>query len=197
MRLYDLTEGLHDRFNYKAIFMAGGAGAGKSHVAKSLAGMTGMKYIDVDQIYELLSKQMGVDVHSLETNPDKQRAYDVSRALFDKRLHSLVSRGLGLIIDGTSRKLETRILTKQLLNNKGYDCALVYVYTNVDIAAERNLQRNRRVDPEFLQTSHKQVQQNLEIYKQIFGNSFFMIDNSNKEGYNIKELNRIQNWLKK
>ena len=41
MRINEILEGPHDPYQYKAIFFAGSPGAGKTYVARKLAGVFG------------------------------------------------------------------------------------------------------------------------------------------------------------
>ena len=65
LRLMDLlTEGVYDKGIFKAVFLAGGPGSGKSYVAKQLFGIpdkynisvTGMKMINQDKELKYLFK---------------------------------------------------------------------------------------------------------------------------------------------
>ena len=66
LKLMDLlTEGVHDKGIFKAVFVAGGPGSGKSYVAKELFGipdkfnisMSGMKMINQDKEFKFLLKK--------------------------------------------------------------------------------------------------------------------------------------------
>ena len=57
-----LTEGVHDKGIFKAVFMAGGPGSGKSFIAKSLFGIpdklnisvNGLKMVNQDKEFKFL-----------------------------------------------------------------------------------------------------------------------------------------------
>ena len=49
-----VTEGIHDPNIFKAVFMAGAPGSGKSTIAKKLFAGTGMKVLNVDDFYNYL-----------------------------------------------------------------------------------------------------------------------------------------------
>ena len=73
-----LTEGVHDKGIFKAVFMAGGPGSGKSFIAKSLFGipdkfnisMAGMKMVNQDKELKFLLKKYGFDPAWLDIYPD-------------------------------------------------------------------------------------------------------------------------------
>ena len=48
----DLQEGLYDPNIFKAFFLAGGPGSGKSYVVKKSTGGTGLKIVNSDEIFE-------------------------------------------------------------------------------------------------------------------------------------------------
>ena len=48
-----LQEGLYDPNNFKAFFMAGGPGSGKSYVVRKSTGGTGLKIVNSDEAFEL------------------------------------------------------------------------------------------------------------------------------------------------
>ena len=79
LKLMDLlTEGVHDSGIFKAVFLAGGPGRGKSYVAKQIFGipekfnisMTGMKMINQDKEYKFLLKKHGFDPAFLDQFPE-------------------------------------------------------------------------------------------------------------------------------
>ena len=52
MRANEFLEGPHDPYQYKAIFFAGSPGAGKTYVARQLAGVFGgLKQVNMDIIF--------------------------------------------------------------------------------------------------------------------------------------------------
>ena len=48
-----IGEGIHDRHTYKAVFMAGSPGSGKTTVRKSLFGGTSLKVVDPDEMDDI------------------------------------------------------------------------------------------------------------------------------------------------
>ena len=53
----DLQEGLYDPNIFKAFFLAGGPGSGKSYVVKKSTGGTGLKIVNSDDVFEKYLKQ--------------------------------------------------------------------------------------------------------------------------------------------
>jgi hypothetical protein len=55
-----LTERTDEPNTFKAVFMAGGPGAGKGHVHQNLFGGEGLRIIDSDKVFELLMDKQGL-----------------------------------------------------------------------------------------------------------------------------------------
>ena len=103
---------------------------------------------------------------------------------------------VGLIIDGTGRRYKSYIETKKWLENAGYDVSMLYVHVNLETAIERNAQRRRKVENEFLTKTYHEVEANLETYKSEFGNNFIFLDNTDFKNYN-KVWPEIKRFLSK
>ena len=72
MRLFELTEGRNDPHTHKAIFMLGGPGSGKTHVAKKLTGGTGLRSVNVDEFYEMLRDKKGIQGRGFDDEQERQ-----------------------------------------------------------------------------------------------------------------------------
>lgn len=57
----DMQEGVYDPNIFKAIFLAGGPGSGKSYVVRKTTGGLGMKIVNSDDIYEKMLKDAGLE----------------------------------------------------------------------------------------------------------------------------------------
>ena len=57
----ELQEGVYDPNIFKAIFLAGGPGSGKSYVVRRTTGGLGMKIVNSDDVYEKMLKDVGLD----------------------------------------------------------------------------------------------------------------------------------------
>ena len=56
----DLQEGLNDPNIFKAFFLAGGPGSGKSYVVRKTTGGTGLRIVNSDDIFEKYLKDAGL-----------------------------------------------------------------------------------------------------------------------------------------
>ena len=75
LKLMDLlTEGVNDKGNFKAVFMAGGPGSGKSFIAAQLFGIpettsvsvSGLSVVNSDRQFKMLLKKYGFDPTMLD-----------------------------------------------------------------------------------------------------------------------------------
>ncbi|MDP7365886.1 MAG: hypothetical protein QGH83_01295, partial [Candidatus Pacebacteria bacterium] len=74
-----LKEGVYDPNIFKAVFMAGGPGSGKSFIAGKTTGGLGLKIINSDAPFERYLKQEGLslkmpDSETLERDVERSRA---------------------------------------------------------------------------------------------------------------------------
>ena len=195
-----LTEGVRDPGIFKAIFLAGGPGSGKSYVAKQLFGIpekinvskTGLKMVNQDTELEmLLTKYFGtVDLDNMPTDLFKQltdpkyddysglRAY--AKSLSKERLRLYTEGRLGVIIDGTGHKFKSVKEKRKKLMDMGYDTYMVFVNTSLEIAMKRNEERARALPADIVRKSWQDVQGNLAFFQGLFGASNFLIVDNNK-----------------
>ena len=199
-----IEEGVYDPGIFKAIFLAGGPGSGKSYVGDKLLAGSGLKLVNTDNAFEMFITKKGLrkdmpDSEKDERDAERARAKEITT--HQKQLW--VDGRLGLIIDGTAKDLTKVEQVKDELEAYGYDTVMVFVNTSLVTALKRNQERydregGRKVPPAIVRQSHAEVQQNIMKYQQLFGNSnFFILDNSGgledpsraKEFHNIwKEL---------
>ena len=180
-----VEEGVYDPDIFKAVFMAGAPGAGKSTVAKKLFSSTGLRSLNIDNFHEMYLK--------LEKDPDLKHFHSLT---LKQRANYLDGR-LGLLIDGTGRDLERVSSSKEELESLGYETAMVFVNSSLSQSLERARRREeaggRRVDPVFIERSWNQTQKNLGSLQQIFSGRLFIIDNER----DMKDITYIEKELKK
>ena len=182
----ELQEGVYDPNIFKAIFLAGGPGSGKSYVVRRTTGGLGMKIVNSDDIYEKMLKDAGLeakpeDIYSDEGQEIRGRAKRVTMRL---QLNFLDGR-LGLIIDGTGKDYNK--ISKQVasLSGIGYECAMIFVNTSLDTAQERNKQRKRTLPEKEVEAMWNGVQQNMGKFQRLFGSSSFIIVDNNDAGEDV------------
>ena len=177
-----LQEGLYDPNIFKAFFMAGGPGSGKSYVVKKSTGGTGLKIVNSDEAFERLLKQAGLSLKMPDNETiARDKIRDKAKALTDKRKENYIEGRLGLIIDGTGKDYDK--ITKQAsdLKNIGYDVHMIFVNTSLDTALERNAKRDRKVPESLVIKSWNDVQKNIGKFSQYFRRNFIVVDNNDSE----------------
>tara|TARA_B100001094_G_C18169366_1_gene794165 strand:- start:1292 stop:1993 length:702 start_codon:yes stop_codon:yes gene_type:complete len=219
-----LNEGVYDPGIFKAIFTAGGPGSGKSYAAATLFGMPekmpfvsakGLKSVNSDKYFETYLKMSGLsqDIASLKP-AEFEKAMQLrkkSKSVRDAALKNYINGRLGLLIDGTGKNYGSISSQKKRLQNVGYDCFMIFVNTDLDVALERNYDRERKLPSELVKSSWQAVQNNMGKFQGLFGASnMLIVDNSEykefsnivKKGANEFTNRKIQNpiakaWIKK
>ena len=119
----NLHEGVYDKGIFKAFFLAGGPGSGKTFVTAQAFAGTGLRVINSDRAFENAMKKAGL---SLKMPDDEQEVRDMVRArakaTTQKMLDLSLDGRLGIIIDGTADKLEKINRLRNDFMNLGDDC---------------------------------------------------------------------------
>lgn len=184
----ELQEGVYDPNIFKAIFLAGGPGSGKSYVVRRTTGGLGMKIVNSDDIYEKMLKDAGMDTTPEDIYSDKGQDIRVKAKGVTKRMQGNFLDGrLGLIIDGTGKDYDK--ISKQVagLKSLGYECAMIFVNTSLDTAQERNKKRKRTLPEKEVTTMWNEVQQNIGKFQRLFGGSSMIIVDNNDAGEDVFE----------
>ena len=212
-----LHEGINDPGILKAVFLAGGPGSGKTYVAKGLFGIpervnvsqTGMKMVNSDKELKFLLNKYGFgtdldslpdEVFSYLTNP-KDPKYSGLRSFakdLTKTRQKLYQDGrLGMIIDGTGDDFRKIAAEKKELEKIGYDCYMIFVNTTLEVALERNENRDRVLPRSIVEASHREVNQNIGGFQGLFGSSNFMIVDNNQYKREDQAIKRFGMLVKK
>ena len=223
-----LSEGINDAAIFKAVFLAGGPGSGKSFIGteKSSASKTlspsvggdprifmgggqlgliniGMRVVNPDPAYEKLLKAAGLDPkNSADIWSDKGQEIRVKATEITAKQKSLYVDGrLGVIIDGTGSNVSKVQGQKALLDKVGYECAMIYVNTDLQTAIDRDQNRSRTIGADKVSEMWNNVQKNLKKYESIFGKSnMYVIDNSNGADWHsgCKVVHKkLEKWIRR
>jgi len=188
-----LAEGPNDPHIFKAVFMAGSPGAGKTTIANMLFRGTGLKSLNVDQFWQFYQRT--------GRTGDYERFWELYKA----KEGPLVDQKIGLIIDGTGKNPEVMKKLKHSLETQGYETIMVYVEVDLETTIARAKSRaddpnspdhGRHIDKEFVTTTWNRVNQGRKDLERLFGNSFFAVDNSKNPDVSAVER-QIRNWLNK
>ena len=158
----------------------------KGFVVKNPMGAdsTGLRIVNSDDVYEKLAslaKPEPLDLKDPEVvaSPQGQEAREKAKRITKARQGNYLDGRLGLIIDGTAKDVEKTKRQKDELESLGYDTMMVFVNTNMEVAQDRNKQRDRQLPDEMVMQMWHAVQDNLMKFQQLFGNqNFYLVDNS-------------------
>ena len=197
-----LNEGVFDRGVLKCVFTGGGPGSGKSFIIDQIFGLPkrstltgmGLKVINSDHAFTAFLEKNGINPKDLgkirDEDPDfyamvVDSGYRTGPGIRQKALRissetrKLYMEGrLGVIMDGTavdpdyigSRKLE--------MEAAGYDTAMVFVNTTLEVALQRNRDRERTLAESLVESLWRGCQAVLGEYRSMFGNRLYIIENS-------------------
>jgi len=186
MKLQELftNEGVNDPHIFKAVFMAGGPGSGKSYIAQKLTGGTGLKTVNSDIAFKWLMDKVNLrldmpDDEKEERDQVRGRAKEIAKSQEDLYLQGR----LGLVIDGTGKDINKISAINAKLKFIGYETKMVFVNTDLETSLMRNQERakqgDRTVDPAIAKNAWSKVQNNMMAYQQEFGaKNFYVVDNS-------------------
>jgi dephospho-CoA kinase len=165
----------------KAIFLAGPAGSGKTYISKQLI-PSSLKVINSDDTYEELLKASGIGMKQKDFTPDQlsQAAKLQAQARKDTqaKLEKSIEDKNNIVIDGTGAASNPVLKKKQQLEDLGYETLMLMVYVSPLTSLERNAQRDRSLMPGIVLRTWRDVNKNIDIYRQAFGKNFILLDNN-------------------
>mgnify|MGYP003669058087 CR=1 FL=1 len=175
----------------KVIFLAGGAGSGKSGVVKSLGLETqGYKIVNQDISLEWLKNNAGLptDMRDLtqEQMSELGKLAGEARRIAKRKQAKFKGRGNGVVIDGTGGSINVMRKKVQEFKDAGYDVQMLFVDTSVDVALDRNANRKERsLSTMIVKKNHQAVQGNKAGFIELFGENFAEV-NTDKLGLGAK-----------
>ena len=196
-----MNEGVNDPSIFKAVFLAGGPGSGKSFiVGKTALTALGMKVINSDDIFERALAKAGLKTTPEDIYSEKgQSVRGEAKALTAKKQDLALNGRLGLVIDGTGKDYPKIEKQATKLKKLGYEVAMIFVNTDLETAKARNRARARSLPDAEVETMWKEVQKNIGAFQQFFGARMFIIDNSEGANFNSAVLStykKISAWAK-
>ena len=176
-----LKEGVYDPNIFKAVFLAGGPGSGKSYVSSKVIGGLGLRIVNSDRFFTRLLKKSGLSLKM----PDSEEHERTQKLIKAKELTAaqtkiLMKGRLGMVIDGTGGNYKVIEDQVEELRKVGYDCYMIFVNTALDVALERNNNRRRSIPEKIVTSSWNSVQKNIGKFQNLFGRDrYIIIDNNN------------------
>ena len=177
-----INEGVYDPGIFKAFFLAGGPGSGKTFVTQSAFAGTGLKLVNSDVKFERDLRKANLSLKM----PDEEKYFrdrirQSAKEFAGKQMDTYLKGRLGMIVDSTARDYPSIQRQYNLLRNIGYDCYMIFVNTSLEVALERNRTRSRSIPEYIVQKSWKGVQANMGAFQKVFGHSKMLIVDNNKD----------------
>ena len=180
----ELQEGVYDPNIFKAFFLAGGPGSGKSYVVGRTTAMFGMRIVNSDEVFEKMIKNAGMTMKmdtklGRQQEPERDKLRDTAKRVTLARQKNFIEGRLGLIIDGTGKDYDKIEGQMRELQQLGYESHMIFVNTSLDVALQRNAERARKLAEPLVVKSWNDVQKNIGKFNNFFKGNFIIIDNNN------------------
>ena len=186
-----LDEGVNDPAIFKAVFLAGGPGSGKSFIVGK-TGLTsmGFKVVNSDDAFESAMKKANMEMTPDNIfSPKGQELRGKAKKLTGKKQDRYLMGRLGLVIDGTGKDPSKIVKQSKMLKELGYDVAMIFVNTDMETALNRNRMRARSLPDKEVESYWKAVQRNVGKFQTLFGKqNFLVVDNSEGKEYQKETL---------
>ena len=159
----------------------------------SFVGSNGLKYVNSDRFFERELGKLGINPKDLRDIADlpSDELWDIVQSADEpesarniakghlQKLRGLYEQGrLGMLIDGTGGKFDKMVREKKLADAMGYDTYMLFVDTSLPVAIARDAARSRTLGPELVEEIWQSVQDNKERFKELFGDNFSIVENS-------------------
>ncbi len=198
----NIMEGVNDPAIFKAVFLAGGPGSGKSFVVgKTSLKALGFRLINSDDAFERGLKKAG-----LTTDPEDifsaqgQKVRASAKALTGKIMVRALEGRNGIVVDGTGKDYAKIKKQVDMLREMGYAVHMIFVNTDLETALERNRNRPRSLPDKEVEKMWKDVQKNIGKFQGLFRNRMTIVDNSKGsdiDGATMDAYKKIKAWSEK
>jgi predicted kinase len=178
-----ITEGVHDKGIFKAVFLGGGPGSGKDYVLSNTLDGHGLTEINSDKALEYLMDKEDLDMKMPENEEEQRNAVRKRAKNITELRQRLALHGRnGLIINGTGDDPEKYKKIKEKLEALGYETKMVMVNTADEVSRQRNVERGQRggrtVPEDIRKEKWDAVQASRVEHAKIFGDNYVEFDNS-------------------
>ena len=178
MRLdkFMVVEGINDKGIFKAVFMAGHPGAGKTTVLNKVkSGSIEPRWVNTDKAFPLFKEWW---------NTDWPKISPKVKIINKNQLAGYINSMLPLAIDGTANQASNVMRRKHILESIGYDTAMIFVNTSLETglkrAEEREKRTKREVDASFIKKVYVDIQKHKNFYRGKF-DTWMEVDNDKGE----------------
>lgn len=178
-----LTEGVHDKGIFKAVFLSGGPGSGKDYVLDKTLQGHGLTEINSDKAFEYLMDKENLDMKMPESEKEiRELVRGRAKNITDLRERLAMFGRNGLIINGTGDDINKISKIKKRLEDLGYETSMIAVVTDDEVSRQRNIERGRRggrtVPEEIRKEKWDSVTAARPKMAEMFGDKYVEFDNS-------------------
>lgn len=192
-----ILEGVNDPAIFKVVFIVGGPGSGKSYISERL-GLSAMGFVTVnsDIAFEYMMQKHDLDPKMPDTEKEKRDTVrHRAKQITAKKSDLALDGRLGILIDSTGGDYDKIASLKKNFEDLGYECYLIVINTNLDVARKRNQQRPRTVPDEIVTVSWYNAQDNIGRFAHIFDN-MSIIDNNGEGEFTKEQINKTYSKLR-
>ena len=198
----NIMEGVNDPAIFKAVFLAGGPGSGKSFVVgKTSLKALGFRLINSDDAFEKGLKKAGLTMDPEDIfSAQGQAVRATAKALTGKIMVRALEGRNGIVVDGTGKDYAKIKKQVDMLREMGYAVHMIFVNTDLETALERNRNRPRSLPDKEVEKMWKDVQKNIGKFQGLFRNRMTIVDNSKGsdiDGATMDAYKKIKAWSEK
>lgn len=174
-----ITEGVYDPGVFKAVFLMGGPGSGKSTVVDKLSlKALGLRLVNTDRAFENGLKKAGLTLDLRGKSDDEYAGIrDKAKKLTGMQMDRYIEGRLGMIFDTTAANKSKIVKYKDMLDAIGYEYKMVFVNTSLENALARNQMRPRKLRDDIVKNDWNNAQKNMREFSKLFGKDFIEIRN--------------------
>lgn len=180
IKLIDILKEAQALDKPKAIFLTGPAGAGKSFISKQLP-ISQFEIINVDDTYEEMLKASGLGMNQKDFGPEElskaAKLMAQARKTTQGKYNTATENLQDIIIDSPGASLNPVLKKKKQLEDLGYETMMLMIYVSPMTSLEQNSKRERSLIPPIVLRTWKSVNQNINDFKNAFGDNFIIVNN--------------------
>jgi predicted kinase len=196
-----ISEGVNDPGIFKAVFLAGGPGSGKSFMAgRTGLQSLGLKAVNPDHAFEAALRTAGMEATPENIYSEKGQSMRLAAKRLTTKKQQLFLQGrLGMVIDGTGKDISKIERQATMLQSLGYDIAMIFVNTDLETALERNSNRSRTLPDNIVKRMWNDVQNNMGGFQRVFKQNMTIVDNnsdSNVEKNTLRAYKDMQQFVR-
>jgi hypothetical protein len=167
----------------KAIILSGAPGAGKSTIVGNIFNDFNLKILNIDDYFikNLKSLNVSLDLKKADSEGRSKAGKAMADATkeYDKEFQNQIENKNNIVLDGTAASYKKTERIKNELENAGYDVLMVYVYSSLENALEKNEKRferskgsDRSLMPSIVLQTWLNVTKNFIPYLNLFSDKF-------------------------